>query len=181
MKYLKTFETFGSNKGYAVEELLGEEVFSEKCPDCNCNCDECDCDECDCKNCGKRFESIEVGKIYKYNNPSGSSDNGKQLKVIKILSDDRVLVSDDSGEEMQTNIEYLTEAKKSKKKDSSDGLTAKQKKLPAAFQAAILKKKGKSLKKENEDENKPEKKKGLTAKQKKLPEAMQKAILAKQK
>ena len=119
MKYLKTFETFGINKAYAVEELLDEEVFNEKCPDCNCNCDECDCDECDCKNCGKKFETIEVGKTYKYNNPNGSSDNGKQLKVIKILDDDRVLVSDDSGKELQTNMEYLAEAKKSKKKEIS--------------------------------------------------------------
>ena len=120
MKYLKTFETFGINKAYAVEELLDEEVFNEKCPDCNCNCDECDCDECDCKNCGKKFETIEVGKTYKYNNPNGSSDNGKQLKVIKILDDDRVLVSDDSGKELQTNMEYLAEAKKSKKKESKN-------------------------------------------------------------
>lgn len=96
MKYLKTFETFGNNKAYAVEELLGEEVFSEKCPDCNCDCDECDCDECDCKNC-------------------------KGVSV--------------------------TEKKKSPKKDKKEkedkpekkkGLTAKQRKLPEAFQKAIL-------------------------------------------
>lgn len=96
MKYLKTFETFGINKAYAVEELLDEEVFNEKCPDCNCNCDECDCDECDCKNC------------------QGGSVTEKK-KAPKKEKEDK-------------------EDKPVKKK----GLTAKQKKLPEAFQKAIL-------------------------------------------
>jgi len=183
MRYLKSFET------YSVEEIEGGKVFEEKCADCNCNCADCDCTDCDCtKCCGSKCESVEIGKTYKYNNPSGGSDNGKLLRVVRELSDDRVLVSDEDGKEMQTNIEYLSEKKKAtmkaKKEEKSEvkGLSAKQKKLPPAMQAAILKKMGKSSPKKADDkDDKKEKRVGLTAGQKRLPEAMQKAILAKQK
>jgi hypothetical protein len=87
------------------------------------------------------------------------------------------------------------------KKKSDDGLTAGQKKLPKALQDAILKKKGKTPKKDDDDkeekeekgkkgekgekdddkDDKDDKKVGLTAGQKKLPQALQDAILKKQK
>ncbi len=139
MKYLKTFENFGSM--YAHEEAGEGEVFSEICPDCNCNCDECDCTDCECTRCCKTCENVEI-----------------------------------------TNEDNISERKKSKeKKEEKVGLTAKQKKLPQAFQDAILKKMSKSPKKKDEkDGEKKEKRVGLTAGQKKLPEAMQKAILKKQ-
>jgi len=72
----------------------------------------------------------------------------------------------------------------------TEGLTAKQKKLPKALQDAILKKQGKSPKKEDKEDKEEDKKKedkdekpakGLTAGQKKLPKALQDAILKKQK
>lgn len=184
MKYLKSFES------YSVEEIEGGKVFEEKCADCNCNCDDCDCTDCECRKCcGTKCESVEIGKTYKYNNPSGSSDNGKNLRVIRELGDDRVLVSDENGKELQTNIEYLSEKKKAtmkadKKEEKSEvkGLSVKQKKLPPAMQAAILKKMGKSSPKKADDkDDKKEKRIGLTAGQRKLPKAMQDAILKKQK
>jgi hypothetical protein len=75
------------------------------------------------------------------------------------------------------------------KKEKVEGLTAAQKKLPKALQDAILKKAGKSPKKEEKEDSKEktkkedskEKGKGLTAGQKKLPKALQDAILKKQK
>jgi DNA-directed RNA polymerase subunit delta len=72
----------------------------------------------------------------------------------------------------------------------SEGLTAKQKKLPKALQDAILKKNKKSKTKEDKKDccghcdgkHKEEKEsKGLTAKQKKLPKALQDAILRRKK
>jgi len=86
----------------------------------------------------------------------------------------------------------ITEKKKDKKdykKDDDSGLTAKQKKLPKPLRDALIRKKGKSPKKDDEDNSKKDDKKdkkeevkgskGLTAKQKKLPPGLQKAILAK--
>jgi len=69
-------------------------------------------------------------------------------------------------------------------KEKSEGLTAAQKKLPSALQAAILKKKGGKKHIDTDDEgldhpNKKEKSEGLTAAQKKLPPALQAAILKK--
>ena len=75
------------------------------------------------------------------------------------------------------------------KKEEESVLTPGQKKLPKALQDAIIKKAGKTPKKEEEKESKgkskkedsKEKGKGLTAGQKKLPKALQDAILKKQK
>jgi len=69
-------------------------------------------------------------------------------------------------------------------KEKSEGLTAAQKKLPPALQAAILKNKGGKKHIDADDEvldhpNKKEKSEGLTAAQKKLPSALQAAILKK--
>lgn len=72
-----------------------------------------------------------------------------------------------------------------KKNTETVGLTAKQKKLPPALQAGILKRLGKKAPKSKDDDSdnkKDDKKKtGLSAKQKKLPIALQNAILKRQK
>lgn len=174
MRHLKAFEN------YSVEEV-GEKVFEEQCGDCNCTCENCDCDDCECTKCCKKCESIEIGKMYNYNNPKDSEDNGKSLRVLEVNGNK--IIGNMNGKKIQTNIEFLTEKKKAKKEESTTGLTAKQKKLPAALQASILKRLGKKPKKDKEEDTdkKADKKVGLTAGQKKLPEAMQKAILAKQK
>lgn len=79
----------------------------------------------------------------------------------------------------------INEKKKAKKKADSEtsGLTAKQKKLPLALQASILKRLKNSTKKSPEKEEKEpsEKRTELTAKQKKLPLALQMGILKKMK
>jgi hypothetical protein len=72
-----------------------------------------------------------------------------------------------------------------RKKNTEGGLTAKQRKLPPALQAGILKRLGKKSPKADSDEkaDKKDKKesKGLSAAQKRLPPALQAAILKRKK
>jgi len=79
----------------------------------------------------------------------------------------------------------VNEKKKAKKtaKPETSGLTAKQKKLPPALQAGILKRMKNAPKKSaGKDEEEPkEKRTELTAKQKKLPPALQAGILKRMK
>jgi hypothetical protein len=128
----------------------------------------------------KKFENFDLES---YSEPeenwNDEMDNMDETGEMEEMEDDSDFFPGDGEEEI------------------TEGLTAKQKKLPKALQDAILKKQGKKPKKDDEDEDEKEdkkkskkedkeeeddkSKKGLTAAQKKLPKALQDAILKKQK
>jgi hypothetical protein len=60
MRYIKTFEqvqqeTPPLNKDleYSHKQETGEDIYSEKCPDCTCSCNDCSCSDCECQDCQK--------------------------------------------------------------------------------------------------------------------------------
>jgi hypothetical protein len=212
MRYLKSFESYSVEEiegGKVFEEKCAD--CNCNCDDCDCpdcECPKC----CGKTNEGVNALSKEEAEKYldgsKFRLDAGSSKGCYVITDLSTKQKAGYLWYPDSSygkwaahqkgegayaieESIHFSLNNLSEKKKAtmkaepKKKEEKPevkGLSAKQKKLPPAMQAAILKKMGKSAPKKADDkDDKKEKRIGLTAGQRKLPEAMQKAILAKQK
>lgn len=129
---IKTFESFTYPEQFRKNENDSWHESSETCNNCGCDCNECECDNCDCTGDWKDYEEspamMERKKSTSYKNSGLKHPEKADLNKDKKIS----------GYE-KTRGKAIQKSMEKKDKEEPKGLTAKQKKLPAALRAAIEK------------------------------------------